>query len=81
MFTDKELMLMPGDRIYLSTDGIADQNAANRQKFGSKRLIKLLEDSLHLSMTAQKQTLEKTLDAFQQKEKQRDDISLMGIKI
>lgn len=80
VFTDKELLLNPGDRIFLSTDGIADQNSPSRQKFGSKRLVKLLEESLHLSMSEQKAAFEKALDDFKQNEKQRDDISLMGIK-
>jgi serine phosphatase RsbU (regulator of sigma subunit) len=80
VFTNQALVLNPGDRIYLSSDGIADQNAPNRQKFGSKRLIKLLEESMHLPMAKQKEALEKALDAFQQQEKQRDDISLMAIK-
>ncbi len=80
VFTNQELWLNPGDRIYLSSDGITDQNAPNRQKFGSKRLIRVLENSLHLSMAKQKKALEKELDSFQQNEKQRDDISLMAIK-
>jgi serine phosphatase RsbU (regulator of sigma subunit) len=81
VFTNQELLLNAGDRIYLTSDGIADQNASNRRKFGSKRLIKLLEESLTLSMTEQKAIIEKTLDDFQGKAKQRDDISLMGIKL
>ena len=69
VFTNKELILDPGDRIYLSSDGIADQNAPNRQKFGSKRLIKLLEESLHLPMAGQKQNLEKNARCFPTKGK------------
>lgn len=79
-FTNQELILTPGDRIYLSSDGIIDQNAPNRKKFGSKKLIKLLEESLPLSMQDQNELLKKELDNFQQNEKQRDDITLMGIK-
>lgn len=81
VFTNRELWLEPGDRIYLSSDGIADQNAPNRQKFGSKRLAKLLEDSLHLPLDEQKQVLEQALADFQQNEKQRDDMALMAIKL
>ena len=81
VFTNQEILLTPGERIYLATDGIADQNGPNRQKFGSKKLIKLLEDSLHLSMKEQKEYLENALNTFQENEKQRDDISLLAIKI
>ncbi|MCB0584643.1 MAG: DUF4154 domain-containing protein [Phaeodactylibacter sp.] len=79
-FTNRELWLAPGDRIYMASDGIADQNAPNRKKFGSQRLIKLLEETMHLPLHEQKEVVEKTLDDFQQNEKQRDDISLMAIK-
>ena len=81
VFTNQEIILSRGDRIYLTSDGIADQNAPNRAKFGSKKLIGLLGDSLHLSMNEQKEFLETALDSFQQDEKQRDDISLMAIKL
>jgi serine phosphatase RsbU (regulator of sigma subunit) len=80
-FTNQELWLKPGERIYLTSDGIADQNAPSRQKFGSKKLIKILEESLRLPMKEQKTVVEKAIDAFQQNEKQRDDISLMAIKL
>ena len=81
VFTNQELRLKAGDRIYLTSDGIVDQNAPSRQKFGSKRLVKLLEDSMDLPMNEQKEMLEKALDDFQQNEKQRDDIALLAIKL
>ncbi len=80
-FTNQELLLDRGDRLYLTSDGIADQNAPNRRKFGSKKLISLLGDGLHLSMSEQKVMVEKALDAFQQSEKQRDDIALLAINL
>ena len=81
VFTNQKLILEPGDRIYLTSDGIADQNAPNRKKFGSKKLVQLLGESFQLPMAEQQEILEKTLDNFQQNEKQRDDISLMAIKL
>ena len=81
VFTNRELLLDPGARLYLTSDGIADQNAPNRRKFGSKRLAALLRESLNLPLAEQKEVLENALDAFQQNEKQRDDISLLAIKL
>ncbi len=81
IFTTKKIVLESGTRIYLTTDGMIDQNAPNRQKFGSKKLVTLLRDSLHLSLDKQKEFLESALDAFQQSERQRDDITLMAIKL
>ncbi len=80
-YTNQELILNSGDIIYLTTDGIIDQNAPDRKRFGSERLIEIFNANAHLSMEDQKQKLEKTLDLFQQDEKQRDDILVIGLKI
>ncbi|MCP3928798.1 MAG: DUF4154 domain-containing protein [Bacteroidetes bacterium] len=79
-FTNKELLLEQGDRVFLTTDGMIDQNAPNRKKFGSKRFVNLLQESIHLSMEEQKIAIENALDEYRQNEKQRDDITLLGLK-
>jgi serine phosphatase RsbU (regulator of sigma subunit) len=81
IFTDKELLLETGDRIYLTTDGMADQNASNREKFGTKRLLHSIRESAILPMDKQRQTLEEKFDAFMQNEKQRDDIAIIGLRL
>jgi len=80
-YTNQELILNSGDILYLTTDGIIDQNAPDRKRFGSKKLIEIFNANAHLSMEDQKQKLEKTLDLFQQDEEQRDDILVIGLKI
>jgi serine phosphatase RsbU (regulator of sigma subunit) len=81
IFTNKELILETGDRIYLSSDGMADQNASNREKFGTKRLLSAIRESAVLSMDKQREALEKEFDSFMQNERQRDDIALIGLRL
>ena len=80
-FTNKEIILNSGDRIYLTTDGITDQNSPEREKFGINRLMDILSQTQSLSMEKQKQSLEEELLGFMKYEKQRDDITVLGIQI
>lgn len=80
-FKEHCLLLNKSDVIYLSTDGLIDQNAPDRKKFGTQRLVSLLDAINHLSLDEQKQKIEKQLDSHQKDEPQRDDITLMGIKV
>lgn len=81
IFTDQERLFSPGDAIYLTTDGYVDQNNPHREKFGSIRFIKLLEQITHLTMAVQREELIRALDEHQQESEQRDDITVVGLRI
>jgi len=80
-FTNKEIILKRGDRVYLTTDGLTDQNSPEREKFGINRLKSILTQTREQSMEKQKQSLEEELIGFMKYEKQRDDITVLGIQI
>jgi serine phosphatase RsbU (regulator of sigma subunit) len=80
-FTSREITLNKGDRIYLTTDGITDQNSPERDKFGIDRLMKILTTTFTLPLEKQKQNLEEELIGFMKYEKQRDDITVLGVQI
>jgi len=80
-FKNHEVHLKKGDSIYLSTDGIIDQNGPNRKRFGSNRLESLLSDCYKLSIQEQESNINKELNNFMQSEEQRDDITLLGLRI
>jgi serine phosphatase RsbU (regulator of sigma subunit) len=80
-FSNKEMEVSPGDMLYLSSDGIIDQNGPSRIRFGTKKLLKLLEDIANFPMSEQKEKIEYELDAYMEGEEQRDDITLLGIKL
>ena len=67
---------------YMSSDGFQDQfGGPGNKKFSGARLTRTLEANLDKSMTEQGVELEKTLLEWMGKEKQTDDIMVMGIKI
>ncbi|MCU0448708.1 MAG: SpoIIE family protein phosphatase [Bernardetiaceae bacterium] len=80
-FTNHEITLQAGDTFYVLSDGMADQNNAERQKFSTRRLRDLLEANAELSLAKQKELLDTALDQHLQGTQQRDDITIIGVKL
>ena len=73
--------LKKDDLIYLTSDGFVDQNNSQRKKFGTKNLLKLLKNVAELRIEAQKSQIESALMNYKEDTKQRDDITILGIKL
>ncbi|MDX2197111.1 MAG: YfiR/HmsC family protein [Cytophagales bacterium] len=80
-FTNQTIDLPKGSAIYLSTDGYADQNNESRLKFGVKKFESMLVDICDADIHMQKSKIENTLKEHQGNVPQRDDITVIGIKI
>jgi len=70
-----------GDILYLSSDGLTDQNNSERKRFGTNKLKEIIMNNISESMEKQKYIIEDELNNFQKTEEQRDDITLIGIKL
>lgn len=68
------------DRLYLFSDGIADQNNFERVRLGTERLINAIQESTEMEMTIQSKYLSDMLAEWQKNEIQRDDMMLLGLK-
>ncbi|MDX1904414.1 MAG: tetratricopeptide repeat protein [Thermonemataceae bacterium] len=80
-FETQSLLLSKNSCIYLSSDGIADQNDADRVKLGESKLKYTISSVANLPMQEQKESFEKLLDQHQKGTIQRDDILFIGIRI
>lgn len=80
-FTNHEIDIRSEINIYLTTDGFADQNNQEDKKYGSQRFKGFLKANAHLGMARQKEALLEELAAYQGSEEQRDDITIIGIKL
>jgi serine phosphatase RsbU (regulator of sigma subunit) len=80
-FGEQSIKLHSGDQLFLASDGITDQPNQERKRWGSKRFVQLLEQIAPENSAAQQYHIEQALAAFAQKAPQRDDITVMGIKI
>jgi serine phosphatase RsbU (regulator of sigma subunit) len=80
-FTDKTSTLNTGDRIFMFTDGIIDQQNQFRDRFGSTRLNSLITEGFKEPLSKTKENIEVSLDNFRGTEDQRDDITIVGLQI
>lgn len=60
---------------------LIDQNNSERKRFGTAQLKNWIIKNNKKVLEEQKISLEETLDNWQQNEKQRDDITVIGLKM
>lgn len=83
-FTNHEIKIEKGDVFYMFSDGYADQFGGPKgRKFLYKNFKKLILSIQHLTMSAQKEILNKTIEEWKDVsgQEQTDDILLLGFKI
>ncbi|MBR4676624.1 MAG: SpoIIE family protein phosphatase [Bacteroidales bacterium] len=82
-FENTSLRLDKGDCIYFSSDGIIDQNNAERKPLGRQRFLEILDTAAQKSqyMDIQQEHIRSKVETFRQGQPQRDDICVVGIKI
>ena len=80
-FKSHVIDLLPGDAIYLYTDGYADQfGEKNNEKFYTGKLKKLLLKNSEYVMPEQERLLRKTFFNWKGTNEQTDDVLVVGIK-
>lgn len=80
VFTNQFLRFNKNSIIYMSTDGIFDQNNNKRKRFGKRRFKNLLLNNYQKTLTEQYTVIENALSEWKGKDKQRDDITVIAIK-
>ncbi|GAB4465194.1 MAG: hypothetical protein OHK0057_01590 [Thermoflexibacter sp.] len=81
IFHNQSFALQKGDMLYFTSDGFIDQNNAERKRFGLQAFTHLLAEIGNLDISEQKVKLLEALKIHQNQEEQRDDISVVGIRI
>jgi serine phosphatase RsbU (regulator of sigma subunit) len=81
-FVNHNISLEPNDRLYLFTDGFADQMAENGQgRFMRKRLINLLCSFDGEAYINQRNRLDQEFESWKGNFDQIDDVLVMGVKV
>ncbi len=80
-FTTQDLYLVKGDSLYLMTDGFSDQQNSENKKFGTTRLLEFLEKNAALPFSIQREQLNDELQTYSWGAEQRDDITILAVKI
>lgn len=80
-FTDKIFKISKGDLIVFFTDGIIDQNNYERTRFGSQKLENLITENIDKPLFEMKNKIESTFKKFMFEEEQRDDVTVLGVRL
>ncbi len=81
IFENQQILLPKGEKVYLQTDGFADQNNSQRDSFGIKNYQHLLTTLQEFTLDEQNNLLLQSLQQHQGYEPQRDDITVVGVEI
>lgn len=82
LFTNHSLPLEKGDRVFIFSDGYADQFGGPKgKKLKYINLKKYIAESLHLDMQQQKKHLEDRFNEWKGKYEQVDDVLVIGFAI
>ena len=80
-FEDHVVEIHQGDRIYMTSDGLSDQNNQARKRYTASRLVEKLTESVHMEMPKQRDYIWEDVSIFMAGCGQRDDITVLGIEV
>ncbi|OJJ20221.1 hypothetical protein BKI52_17275 [marine bacterium AO1-C] len=80
-FTDHEVTLDKGTNLYFTTDGLLDQHNQARKKFSKRRFMQIIKANKDRNMLEQQEALQGVMLDYMGQEPQRDDITVVGIKL
>ncbi|MCU0394001.1 MAG: SpoIIE family protein phosphatase [Thermoflexibacter sp.] len=80
-FDNEVFDISDGDRIYLTTDGFIDAANWRRERLGIERFQRILRENMDLPMAIQKEKLTQFLSDYQKNTPQRDDITVVGVRV
>lgn len=81
VFREQHISVPDGTMLYLGTDGYADQNNPDLEKFSSARLHELLVNMASEPVAIQHEHLQRALNDFMRDTEQRDDILWLGLRV
>ncbi len=81
-FSVKSIQLNKGDKLYMFSDGYADQfGGAKFKKFGKRRFKDLILETSMFDMNTQKSIIETEFDKWKLSNDQIDDVTLLALEI
>jgi serine phosphatase RsbU (regulator of sigma subunit) len=79
-YEEREIALLPGDRIVLFTDGVSEARDTSGEMFGEARIEELVTDCRDLTATELQQTIAEAASAYGNGELE-DDVTLVVVRI
>lgn len=79
-YRENVMRLVPGDCLYLYTDGVTEATDGNQELFGEERLLAALNDQPGLPVHELLPKIKGCIDAFVGEAEQFDDITMLGLE-
>ncbi|MBO4244102.1 MAG: SpoIIE family protein phosphatase [Bacteroidales bacterium] len=80
-FEEHQFVFHKGDKLFMITDGLVDQNNPQRKRFGTERFMKFVTEHRTEQVEVVGDKLKKLLNDFMDSQPQRDDITVVGLEI
>lgn len=81
VYRRQELQLMPGDEIYLYTDGVTEAADVNNELYGELRLEEALRAVKGMDPETICRSIKKDVDSFADGAQQADDITMLSVRL
>jgi sigma-B regulation protein RsbU (phosphoserine phosphatase) len=81
LYEEFTISMVPGDRLFVYTDGIIDTPNPEGESFGLVRLKDVLDANTGVPLPELKSAVLKTLNEYAQKELIHDDVTLIALEI
>jgi serine phosphatase RsbU (regulator of sigma subunit) len=78
-FTNHEIDIEEGDRIFFCSDGFPDQFNAENKKFSPKRIRELIEHHKDIPVYEMYQVMDREFEQWKGETRQLDDVLMIGI--
>ena len=79
-YKEYELLLKPGSKLFLYTDGVPEATSADNELFGNERMLAALNEDTAAAPTEMLKNVRKAVDAFVKDAEQFDDLTMMGFE-
>jgi sigma-B regulation protein RsbU (phosphoserine phosphatase) len=80
VYRKNEIRLVPGDELFLYTDGVTEATNEERELLGEDRLLKVLNGASEESVEARCKTVKKAINEFVGNAEQFDDITMLALR-
>ncbi len=81
VFAEHTILLHSGDLFVLNTDGFIDQNGLDKAKFSSARMFNTIVENIEKPLSQVGQLLDNAFEEYKSSQPQRDDATVIGIRI
>jgi serine phosphatase RsbU (regulator of sigma subunit) len=80
-YEERQIALMPGDRIFVYSDGITEAKDNTPQEFGEERLMRIVSDLQPEGLADSLEGLTREVESWCGSAGVKDDLSLLGLEV